>query len=73
MPTVSPSATPSPTDTEIEPRCVSVTDQPSGVRSETVFPLDGSDPAKVTTPSSAERTAEPSTPAMSIPRWPDAV
>jgi hypothetical protein len=72
-PTISPSATPSPTDTITEPSCVRVTAQPSAVRIETVRPFDGSDPANVTRPAAGARTSEPAGPAMSIPRCPDAV
>ncbi|HEX7256401.1 MAG TPA: hypothetical protein VF236_10780 [Gaiellaceae bacterium] len=46
VPTCSPSATPSPAETVIEPSCVSVTAQPSGVRMDSVLPFDGTDPAK---------------------------
>jgi len=50
-----------------------VTAQPSGVRIDTVRPFAGSDPANVTRPAAGARTSEPPGPAMSIPRWPDAV
>jgi hypothetical protein len=52
---------------------VSVTAHPSSVRIETVFPFDGSEPEKVTRPAAGARTDEPAAPAMSIPRWPEAV
>ncbi len=68
VPTVSPSATPSPTETVIDPRCVSVTAQPSSVRIDTVRPFVGSDPANVTRPAAGARTSEPGGPATSIPR-----
>jgi hypothetical protein len=73
VPTVSPSATPSPTETITEPSCVRVTAQPSAVRIETARPFDGSDPAKLTCPAAGARTSAPATPAMSIPRCPEAV
>ncbi|HEY7707223.1 MAG TPA: hypothetical protein VH968_08660 [Gaiellaceae bacterium] len=52
----------------IEPRCVSVTAQPSAVRIEIVRPFDGSDPANQTRPAAGAFTAQPDGPAMSIPR-----
>ncbi|HET7856243.1 MAG TPA: hypothetical protein VFL41_07280 [Gaiellaceae bacterium] len=73
VPTGSPSATPSPAETVIEPRWVSVTAQPSAVRIESVLPFDGSEPAKETRPEAGARTVVPGAPAMSIPRWPEAV
>jgi hypothetical protein len=52
---------------------VRVTAQPSAVRIETVRPFDGSDPANVTRPTAGAMTSEPTGPAMSIPRCPEAV
>ena len=50
-----------------------VTAQPSSVRIDTVRPFVGSEPEKVTRPAAGARTSEPTAPAMSIPRCPDAV
>src|SRR5215211_1888017 len=68
VPTPSPSATVAPFVTAIEPRCTSVTDQPSGVSIVTVLPADGTVPAKVTTPDAGACTVAPASPATSIPR-----
>jgi hypothetical protein len=54
--------------TLIEPRCVSVTEYPSGVSMVTLFPEDGTVPAKLTVPAAGASTGEPSEPPRSIPR-----
>jgi hypothetical protein len=73
VPTLSPSATVAPFATAIDPSSVSVTDQPSGVRMVTDFPLPGTVPANVTTPAAGATTVSPAAPPMSIPRcWPAA-
>ncbi len=73
VPTASPSPTVAPFDTPIEPRCVSVTEYPSGVAIVTDLPLAGTVPAKVTTPPAGATTAVPVPAPMSIPRcWPPA-
>jgi hypothetical protein len=68
VPTPSPSATVAPFVTAIEPRCVSVTDQPSAVSIVTHLPFVGTLPAKETTPVAGARTTAPGVPATSIPR-----
>jgi len=68
VPTPSPSATVAPFFTTNEPRCVSVTDQPSGVSIVTDLPLVGTVPANVTMPPAGARTVDPTSPATSIPR-----
>lgn len=66
-----PSVTSSPLRTPMLPRCESVTEKPSAVRIETVFPRAGTNPANVTRPVAGARTASPSVAAMSTPRcWP---
>jgi hypothetical protein len=57
-----PFATPS------EPRCVSVTESPSAVRIETLLPLVGTVPAKVTCPPVGATTVVPVAAPMSTPR-----
>jgi hypothetical protein len=64
----SPSATLAPLATASEPRCVSVTESPSAVRIETLCPLDGTEPANVTSPPAGARTTVPDGEPMSIPR-----
>ncbi len=74
VPTPSPSATDAPFVTVMEPRWVSVTDQPSTVSIVTHLPFVGTVPANETTPVAGARTAAPSAPATSIPRcWPAAL
>src|SRR5690242_14687827 len=68
VPIRSPSATVAPFATASEPRCVSVTDRPSAVRIDTDCPLDGTDPANVTSPPAGAPTAVPDGEPMSIPR-----
>src|SRR5918911_718443 len=71
VPTTSPSATASPFATPIEPRCVSVTAYPSGVRIVSDVPFVGTVPANVTVPAAGASTGEPAAPPMSTPRcWP---
>src|SRR5262245_58209230 len=73
VPTTSPWLTCVPTETPIEPRWTSVTDQPSSVRTVRQSPWVGSPPANATTPVVAEHTSEPLGAPMSIPRcWPPA-
>ena len=50
-----PSTTTSPFPTRVSPRCVSVTEYPSGVRMVTVLPLVGTVPANVTVPAAGAR------------------
>ena len=64
-----PSSTVAPFATASEPRCVSVTERPSAVRIETLSPLDGTEPANVTSPPAGAATAVPADEPMSIPRW----
>src|SRR5262249_27423708 len=71
VPTPSPSATVAPFVTAIDPSWVSVTDQPSGVRIVTDFPLPGTVPAKVTAPAAGASIVSPVAPPTSMPRcWP---
>src|SRR3954469_14288464 len=68
-----PSATAAPRATASDPRCCSVTDQPSDVRIESVRPPPGTVPANVTVPPAAAATAVPGGAPMSTPRcWPPA-
>src|SRR3954469_23878208 len=69
VPTPSPSTTDAPLATAMEPRWVRVTDQPSAVSIVTHLPLPGTTPANETTPAAGARTAAPSEPATSTPRW----
>jgi len=57
-----------------DPRCVSVTEYPSGVSIVTDLPLVGTVPAKLTLPAAGALTVSPTASApMSMPRcWPDA-
>ena len=68
VPTPSPSATVAPRVTRIEPRWVSVTDQPSAVSIVTLLPFAATVPAKETVPAAGARTTEPAGPATSTPR-----
>jgi hypothetical protein len=73
VPTTSPSRIAEPFFTEIEPRCVRMTEYPSAVSTVTTFPLVGTVPANETAPPAAARTSEPAGPATSMPRcWPPA-
>ena len=73
MPTTAPSATVALRETAIEPRCVRVTDSPSAVAIVTDSPLDGTEPAKETTPPTGARTGAPGSAPTSMPRcWPPA-
>jgi hypothetical protein len=59
--------------TAIEPRCVNVTDSPSAVSMVTDLPLDGTVPAKLTTPDAGATTGVPVAAPTSTPRCcPDA-
>jgi hypothetical protein len=68
VPTAAPSVTAALRATPIEPRCVSVIERPSPVSIVTDLPLDGTVPAKLTTPDAGARTGEPADAAMSTPR-----
>jgi hypothetical protein len=68
VPTPSPSATVAPLEAVMEPRWVSVTDQPSGVSIVTALPLPGTVPAKLTVPEVGARTSPPTPPPTSMPR-----
>jgi hypothetical protein len=58
-------------ETEIDPRCVSVTAYPSAVTIVSDFPDEGSVPAYVTVPDAGARTVSPAEPPTSMPRcWP---
>ena len=59
VPTTAPSATAALRATAIEPRCVSVTERPSGVSIVTDLPLVGTVPAKLTTPDAGASTGAP--------------
>jgi hypothetical protein len=69
VPTPSPSTTDAPLVTAMEPRWVSVTDQPSVVSIVTHRPLPGTTPTNETTPAVGARTTDASDPATSTPRW----
>ena len=69
VPTTAPSETAAPFATAIEPRWVSVTASPSGVSIVTDLPLDGTVPAKLTTPEAGASTGSPvATAPTSTPR-----
>jgi hypothetical protein len=68
VPTDAPSSIDAPFVTDAEPRCVSVTEYPSVVATETTSPLCGTFPTKVTLPPAAARTFAPVSPPMSMPR-----
>jgi hypothetical protein len=69
LPTTAPSATTSLRATATEPRCVSVTENPSAVSIVNEVPLAGTAPAKVTTPAAGASTVAPGPVApMSMPR-----
>jgi hypothetical protein len=68
VPTTAPSATAASRATAIEPRCVSVTESPPGVSMVNDFPLDGTFPAKLTTPAAGATTDAPDAAPMSTPR-----
>ena len=68
VPTASPSTTCAPPETAIEPRCVSVTEYPSGVAIVTDFPLVGTVPAKLTVPDAGAPTEVPAAAPTSMPR-----
>jgi len=72
-PTRSPSATCAPRAIETAPSCTSVTASPSAVRIVTARPPFGTEPTKLTLPSTGARTAAPTGAPTSIPRcWPPA-
>src|SRR5258707_15741363 len=68
VPTSVPSDTAAFFATAIEPRCVSVTERPSGVSIVTDAPLDGTVPAKLTTPAAGATTVAPGGEPTSMPR-----
>jgi hypothetical protein len=73
VPIAVPSETAAPLVAVIEPRCVRVTEYPSSVSIVTLFPEEGTEPAKVTVPEAGATTGEPASPATSMPRcWPAA-
>ncbi len=62
--------TSSPRFTSISERCrYDVSNCPSAVRIDTIFPREPSEPAYSTLPGVAARTGSPTAPAMSMPRW----
>src|SRR5215471_18437018 len=69
VPTPSPSTTDAPLATAMEPRWVSVTDQPSAVSIVTHLPLPGTTPVNDTRPAAGAWTTAPTGPATSSPRW----
>jgi hypothetical protein len=73
VPTTAPSTTAAPRAAAMEPRCVNVTAYPSAVAIVTLFPDDGTVPAKVMVPVAGASTVAPGSPPTSIPRcWPAA-